>query len=95
MSSTRRASSAIVFAVLACILSTAGAKGATSTRHTPVTSQVTITDLGLLSGGTTSSGLAINNAPIIVVLGSVMGVAPSVILAAFTPASSPVAMLPR
>jgi len=58
--------SVIILTVLASILSIASTEGAKSLNHASRTSQITITDLGLLPSGTTSSGSAINNEPIVV-----------------------------
>ena len=45
---------------------TVNAEEAKSIKYTAGASQIIITDLGLIPGGTTSSGLAINNQPVIV-----------------------------
>jgi probable HAF family extracellular repeat protein len=66
MSSKRYVPSVIIFTVLASILSIASAEGAKSFKHASGPLQITITDLGLLPSGTSSSGSAINNEPIIV-----------------------------
>jgi len=58
--------SVIILTVLTSILSIVSAEGAKSLKHASGASQITITDLGLLPGGTTSSGSAINNEPIVV-----------------------------
>ena len=66
MSSMRRAPNVIILTVLTSILSMASAQGAKSIEHASGGSPIRMTDLGLLPGGTTSNGSAINNEPIVV-----------------------------
>ena len=72
MSQRRRRENPIPFPLLLTTLiglalsAATGAQQATFIEYTPAGAEITITDLGVLPGGTFSSGLAINNQPVIV-----------------------------
>jgi len=66
MSSTRCVPNVLILIALSGILSIASAEAANSLKHASGASRITIIDLGLLPSGTTSSGSAINNQPIVV-----------------------------